>query len=197
MWDATPEIPRAVTLCHGNALAVAFSSCLMAGATAVIREGFSVSNFLPDIRRFQCTSMVYIGELWRYLLSTARRPDDGDHTLGTIFGNGLAASLWGPVTERFGITHVVEHFGATEMPAGALTNWTGRPGYCGFIPAGHPESGDVLLVDESGQEVPHGVAGEAMFKTPDNRYRGYLAPALDNGKLWRNPRLLRLALFRG
>nr|VFJ95464.1 MAG: AMP-binding enzyme [Candidatus Kentron sp. LFY] len=56
-------------LCHGNALAVAFSSCLMVGASAVIRERFSVRDFLPDIRRFRCTTMIYVGELWRYLLA--------------------------------------------------------------------------------------------------------------------------------
>nr|VFK25940.1 MAG: fatty-acyl-CoA synthase [Candidatus Kentron sp. MB] len=175
-------------LCHGNALAVAFSACLMAGASAVIRNSFSARNFLPDIRRFQCTSMVYIGELWRYLLSSAPRLDDADHPLRTIFGNGLDASLWEPVTTRFGITHVVEHFGATEMPAGALTNWTGRPGYCGFIPPDHPESRDVLIVDESGREVIRGAAGEALFNIPGNRYRGYLDPLYDEDKVWRNLR---------
>ncbi len=176
-------------LCHGNALAVAFSSCLMAGAVAVIRERFSVSHFLPDIRRFGCTSMVYIGELWRYLLNSPPHPDDANHPLRTIFGNGLAASLWEPVIARFGITHVVEHFGATEMPAGALTNWTGRPGYCGFIPADHPEHDDVLLVDESGKAVPPGVAGEALFKVPGGRYRGYLDPAYDRDRVWTNLRV--------
>nr|VFK16686.1 MAG: fatty-acyl-CoA synthase [Candidatus Kentron sp. LPFa] len=173
-------------LCHGNALAVAFSSCLMAGAAAIIRERFSVSHFLPDIRRFQCASMVYIGELWRYLLNSPPHPDDAAHPLRTIFGNGLETSLWEPVTTRFGITHVVEHFGATEMPAGALTNWTGRPGHCGFIPSNHPEYDDILLVDGSGKEVPHGVAGEALFKIPGNHYRGYLDPAYDKGKVWAN-----------
>nr|VFK63653.1 MAG: fatty-acyl-CoA synthase/solute carrier family protein 27 (fatty acid transporter), member 2 [Candidatus Kentron sp. TC] len=125
-------------LCHGNALAVAFSACSMVGASAVIRKKFSARNFLPDIRRFQCTSMVYIGELWRYLLNTPPRADDAGHSLRTIFGNGLEGPLWELATKRFGITHVVEHFGTTEMPAGALINWTGRPGYCGFIPPGHP-----------------------------------------------------------
>nr|VFK60586.1 MAG: fatty-acyl-CoA synthase [Candidatus Kentron sp. TUN] len=171
-------------LCHGNALAVAFSSCLMAGAIAVIREKFSVRDFLPDIRRFRCTAMVYVGELWRYLLNRSPRPDDAQHPLRTIFGNGLERSLWEPVITRFGITHVVEHFGATEMPASALTNWTGRPGHCGFIPPNHRDACAVLLVDESGREVPYGEVGEVLLGTPGNHYRGYLDPAFDSARIW-------------
>nr|VFJ61369.1 MAG: fatty-acyl-CoA synthase [Candidatus Kentron sp. FW] len=189
-------------LCHGNALAVAFSSCLMAGASTVIRERFSVRDFLPDIRRFRCTSMVYIGELWRYLSNSLPRPDDTRNPLRTIFGNGLEISLWESVITRFGITHVVEHFGATEMPASALTNWTGRPGHCGFIPPDHPHARAVLLVDESGREIPHGTAGEALLEIPEGRYRGYLDPAFDGARIrtdvrvpgdtwWRSGDLLR------
>ena len=168
-------------LYHGNALAVAFSAVVTAGATAVLRPKFSVTHFFEDINRFGCTHMVYIGELWRYLLS--RHPDNPNRTLHTIFGNGLHKSLWLEVIKRYDITHVVEHFGATEMPASALTNWMDVPGYCGYIPPSHPDAKDVLLIDEAGNEVPENRPGEAIFRVPNNRYRGYLDPALDKPKL--------------
>ena len=90
------------------------------------------------------------------------------------------------VLERFGIERVVEHYGATEMPASALTNWTGRPGYCGFIPPGHPDTDNVVLVDEKFKVVAPGEVGEALLRVPGNIYRGYLDPQLDENKLWRN-----------
>jgi fatty-acyl-CoA synthase len=43
-------------LCHGNGLVLAFSSCVTAGATAVIRKRFSVKNFFSDIRQYGCSS---------------------------------------------------------------------------------------------------------------------------------------------
>ena len=184
-------------LYHGNALAVAFSAVVMAGASALLRKRFSVTHFFEDINRYHCTHMVYIGELWRYLLS--RYHDNPNHSLETIFGNGLTKELWDEVTTRYEIKHVVEHFGATEMPAAALTNWYDKAGYCGFIPPSHPDARDVIMIDESGKEVGDDMVGEAIFRVPNNRYRGYLDPALDAAKVleregnlwWRSGDLLR------
>ncbi len=176
-------------LYHGNALAVAFSAVVMAGARAVLRPKFSVTHFFEDINEFQCTHMVYIGELWRYLLQ--RYHDNPNHTLHTIFGNGLSKELWQEVVSRYGIKHVVEHFGATEMPASALTNWFDVVGYCGYIPPSHPDAQDIILIDEEEDEVEVDKAGEAIFRVPNNRYRGYLDSSLDipkvlerEGNLW-------------
>ena len=184
----TPESNCYITLplYHGNGLAVAFASCVEAGACAVVREKFSVRAFLDDVRNYNCDSVVYIGELWRYLLNSPEKTEDKNNPLKVIFGNGLSEGLWENVIERFGIERVVEHFGATEMPASALTNWTGRPGYCGFIPPSHPNAKDIVLVDEQGKPVPIGETGQALLKVPGNSYRGYLDSSLDESKIWVN-----------
>ena len=173
-------------LYHGNGLAVAFASCVEAGACAVVREKFSVRAFLDDVRNYNCDSVVYIGELWRYLLNSPAQPEDANNPLKVIFGNGLTSGLWKNVTERFGIERVVEHFGATEMPASALTNWTGKPGYCGFIPPNHANAKNIVLVDEQGKPVPMGEVGQALLRVPGNNYRGYLDSSLDKSKIWEN-----------
>lgn len=173
-------------LYHGNGLAVAFASCVEAGACAVVREKFSVRAFLDDVRNYNCDSVVYIGELWRYLANSPQKPDDKDNPLKVIFGNGLSSGLWENTIKRFGIERVVEHFGATEMPASALTNWTGKPGYCGFIPPSHPNAKNVVLVDEQGKPVPMGEVGQALLRVPGDKYRGYLDSSLDESKIWEN-----------
>jgi fatty-acyl-CoA synthase len=170
-------------LCHGNALAVAFSNVVYAGGTAILREQFSVSHFWEDIRNFDCTNMVYIGELWRYLLNVPEQPNDSQNPLEVIFGNGLKTDIWRNTLERFNILHVVEHFGATEMPAGALTNWTDRPGFCGFIPSGYTNEKAIVLLDENNREVSYNYPGQAVFQVPDRKYRGYLHLELDKDKL--------------
>ena len=170
-------------LYHGNGLAVAYSSVVYANATATLRVKFSVSEFFKDVNKYKCSHMVYIGELWRYLLN--RYKDNPNNSLKVIFGNGLNKSLWESVVDQFKIEHVVEHFGATEMPAGALTNWFDIAGYCGYLPPYDPKLNEMVLVDENYNSVQYGENGEALFLVPSGEYRGYLDSSLDESKLYR------------
>lgn len=167
---------------HGNGLAVAYSSVVYANATASIRKKFSVSSFFDDINKYQCSHMVYIGELWRYI--TNRYNDNPNKSLKVIFGNGLNKSLWDKVVKQFNIEHVVEHFGSTEMPAGALTNWFDIAGYCGYLPPNDPRLSEMVLVDENYHPVEYGKYGQALFLVPSGKYRGYLDSSLDEAKLY-------------
>ncbi|MBD3792085.1 MAG: AMP-binding protein [Campylobacterales bacterium] len=171
-------------LYHGNGLAVAFSAVIFSGATAVVRRKFSVTHFWEDINCYGCSHMVHIGELWRYLTSTDKGGENPNRSLKVIFGNGLNRSLWEEVVKRYGIEHVVEHFGATEMPAGALTNWFDIPGYCGYLPPDDPKAQEMVLVDEEMKPNTH--RGEALFVVPSGKYRGYMDESLDEKKLVRN-----------
>ena len=121
-------------LFHGNAGVVAVSACWNTGCQLLLRERLSVRSFWSDVRRGGVTAMIHVGEVWRYLHSQPERPDDAQHGLRVIAGNGLQADIWAAVVRRFGIQTVVEHFGCTEMPAGPLMAWMGQPGACGFIP---------------------------------------------------------------
>jgi fatty-acyl-CoA synthase len=90
--EATDRCYIPLPLYHGNGLAVAFSSIIYTGATAVLRPKFSVSNFWHDINSYQCSHNVYIGELWRYLISK-KESTNPNNSLKVIFGNGLNTSL--------------------------------------------------------------------------------------------------------
>jgi len=169
-------------LYHGNGLAVAYSSVVYANATATLRIKFSVSEFFKDVNSYKCSHMVYIGELWRYILN--RYKNNPNNSLKVIFGNGLNKSLWESVVKQFKIEHVVEHFGATEMPAGALTNWFDIAGYCGYLPPYDPKLNEMVLVDENYQHVAYGEYGEALFLVPSGEYKGYLDSSLDESKLY-------------
>lgn len=56
----------------------------------------------------------YIGEMCRYILSTPPKPEDKQHKLKVIFGNGLRPQIWKEFVERFNIPRVGEFYGATE-----------------------------------------------------------------------------------
>ena len=101
-------------LYHNNALTVAWSSAASAGAALAIRRKFSVSQFWDDCRRYRATAFVYIGELCRYLLNQPARPDDRDHAVRRVCGNGLRPDIWKAFKARFGIDEVYEFYAASE-----------------------------------------------------------------------------------
>ncbi|MEL6342985.1 MAG: AMP-binding protein [Myxococcota bacterium] len=185
--SATDRCYIPLPLCHGNALAVAFAAVVESGGRAVVRRRFSVSAFREDIERCGCTAMVYIGELWRYLLNSPPRVGDDQIGLRVVFGNGLTGALWRPTLDRWGIRHVVEHYGATEMPAGALTNWMGREGACGYLPPGHRDRDGVRLVHENGETVPVGEAGEIWLRIGEEGWAGYWDHRYDAAKRVEDP----------
>ncbi|MEU5841850.1 long-chain-acyl-CoA synthetase [Rhodococcus sp. NPDC047139] len=110
----TDVLYSCLPLYHNNALTVALSSVLAAGATFGLGRKFSASNFWDDAQRNGATAFIYIGEICRYLLNQPPREDDSAHGIRLAVGNGLRAELWDEFTERFGIDRVVEFYGASE-----------------------------------------------------------------------------------
>ena len=90
-------------LYHNNALTVALSSVLNAGATLALGKSFSASRFWDDVIRYDATAFVYIGEVCRYLLNQPAKPTDRTHKVRVIAGNGLRPAIWDEFTKRFGI----------------------------------------------------------------------------------------------
>ena len=101
-------------LYHNNALTVALSSVLNAGATLALGKSFSASKFWDDVIRYDATAFVYIGEFCRYLLNQPQKPTDRKHKVRVIAGNGLRPEIWDEFTERFGIERVCEFYAASE-----------------------------------------------------------------------------------
>ena len=76
-------------LYHNNALTVALSSVLNAGATLALGKSFSASKFWDDVIRYDATAFVYIGEICAYLLNQPAKDTDRKHKVRVIAGNGL------------------------------------------------------------------------------------------------------------
>ena len=117
-------------LYHATGLLWSWAGCLRAGATTVIKEKFSASEFWPDVRKHNVTMFGYVGELCRYLMNLEPNEDDQNHHLRVISGNGLRPDIWEKFQTRFKIPKIRELYGATEG-VGALVNTHGRPGMVG------------------------------------------------------------------
>lgn len=151
-------IPGDVQYCclplyHNSGINIAWPTTLMHGGTFAMRRKFSVSAFWDDIRRYNATLFVYIGELCRYLNNQTPLPDDGDNPLRYILGNGMRGDYWVEFQKRFNIDRIIEVYGATEG-VGALTNIKGVPGMIGRLTAAGVRMGEVARYDqESGDFI--------------------------------------------
>lgn len=122
-------------LYHSSAMFLGFGAGLATGAGVALRRKFSATAFWDDVRRYEATSFIYIGELCRYLLNKPEQPDEREHRLRVGVGNGMRGDIWVPFQERFGVPLIREFYGATEGNA-PLINLEGRPGMIGKLRAG-------------------------------------------------------------
>ncbi|KAK0402892.1 hypothetical protein QR680_016599 [Steinernema hermaphroditum] len=118
---------------HSAAGILGVGQCLTQGTTIVVRKKFSATNFWKDCCRFECTGSQYIGEICRYLLAQKHLPEERQHKVRVMFGNGLRGELWPQFVERFGIQKIGELYGSTEGNSNIL-NIDNKVGACGFFP---------------------------------------------------------------
>jgi fatty-acyl-CoA synthase len=147
----------AMPMFHSNALVGSLFPALSVGTRLVLKRRFSASSFLPDVRKYGCTSFNYVGRALSYIL--AQPPTDEDANNSLVFCIGAEASPRDrrEFRRRFGC-YVVEGYTSSEggisihpfpgMPEDAL----GRPA----------EGMDVAIVDPlSGTERPPARFGPA------------------------------------
>jgi fatty-acyl-CoA synthase len=187
----------AMPLFHSNALMAGWGPALAAGATAALRERFSASQFLVDVRRYGVTYFNYVGKPLSYILATPAHPDDADNSLRRCFGNEAAEADVATFAERFGCT-VQDAYGSTEggatvqrtpdTPRGAL---------------GRAVPGTMIVNAETGEECPRAVfdergrllnaeeaIGELVSQTGATGFEGYWrnaeaeAARVKNGWYW-------------
>jgi fatty-acyl-CoA synthase len=177
---------------HSVGGVVATGATLVGGGTVVVRERFSATRFWQDVREERCTIFQYIGELCRYLTSSATPADEETgHGLRLACGNGLRAEVWKEFQSRFRIPQILEYYAATEGTF-SLYNCEGRMGSIGRIPPFLSHRYPVALVrselssgtplrDSEGRCLPcePGEPGEAIGQialaagSPGARFEGY------------------------
>ncbi|MCB0510984.1 MAG: AMP-binding protein, partial [Bacteroidetes bacterium] len=79
---------------HATAMVVCWSSVVAGGASIVLKNKFSVTDFWKDIHKYQVTGFGYVGEMCKYLLNTPENPLEKNSTLKKMIGNGLRPDIW-------------------------------------------------------------------------------------------------------
>ncbi len=200
-------------LFHSVGGIVAPCSMLSAGASVVISDKFSMTNFWNDVARWDCTLFQYIGELCRYLVKAPPSEFETRHRVRLACGNGLRGDIWEAFQARFAIPRILEFYAATEGNF-SLYNVEGKPGAIGRIPPllAHRFPAAIVRVDpDSGAPIrdedglciacARGEAGEAVGRigTADQgggRFEGYTDQAQTEKKILRDVQARGDAWFR-
>lgn len=130
---------------------------------------FSASQFWPQIERAGATQLHYLGGVLDILMQLPESAQPPTHTLRVAWGAGVSAPAWEPIQARLA-AWLRECYGMTECASFATMNVTGKPGSIGrplpWI--------DIELLDENGQPVAEGEAGEIVLAS---RVEGTFLPA--------------------
>ena len=189
-------------LFHGAAGMSLLSSVLASGGAMVLRERFSVNSFWQDVRHHNICFAQYSGEMCRYLLNQPTQKTDRQHSLRFLTGAGLDAHIYTAFKERFGVEHIIEGYGGTELNIGMM-NVDGVPGSCGRIPFKDKSIARLVKYDVGQQchvknkagfmvECDAGEVGEMigmiinLEDIPVGRFEGYTDRDATEAKILRN-----------
>jgi crotonobetaine/carnitine-CoA ligase len=150
-------------LFHANGLLMQLGAVLIAGARATIRDRFSGSAWLGDIRRCGATLTHCLGAISAFVIAQPEGARDRDHQLRLMFtapNHPDHESAW---RERFGIPEVIGGYGMTESNIPLYGDRRDpRPGTCGRV---YDRCFEVEIRDpQTDLPVPRGEVGEIMVR---------------------------------
>jgi crotonobetaine/carnitine-CoA ligase len=185
--SSTDRFYICLPLFHANGLFMQLLACLKAGCTAIVREKFSASNWLPDIRRFAATHTNTLGAVAAFITAQPATSQDTDHTLKVIGAAPLPASVEASFRNRFGVASVVPLYGMTEVniPLYGHLNES-APGTCGRVYEKYFQV--EIRHPDTDEPVADGDTGEIMVrpKQPWGFMSGYAGMPDKTIEAWRN-----------
>jgi carnitine-CoA ligase len=173
MFETTPDDVgySYLPMFHVAARSMIVGNALIAGASVVLRERFSASEFWPDVERYGATFFAYMGAIVQLLWNQRADGDEFPNTL-RIGGGAAAPPDITPEFERYFGLQLVEVYGMTEI--GTVTGV--RPKQVRRGTVGKPFDHIILEVhDERDQPVEPGSTGEIVVRPrqPNTIMRGY------------------------
>ena len=151
-------------LFHGNAQFLAASPDLIAGARFVLREKYSASRWIDQIRDCGATVTNFVGVMMDWTYQQPERPNDAENQLRCIYTVPTPNAIVADFSRRFDVHDYVEQYGMTEISLPVLTPYgAARPeGAAGLLA---DEFFEAKIVDpETDEEVPNGTVGEFVIR---------------------------------
>lgn len=177
VWQWTPEdrFLLSLPLFHQHGLGVGLHGFIYTGCQVILLESFKAEDVLNQLQERKCTLFMGVPTMYIRFLEIDE-PKRFDLSGMRLFISG-SAPLPREVFHRFRRTfgfEILERYGMTETMMNASNPYqkARKPGSVGLPLPGV----EIAVVDDGGNEVPHGKVGEILVKGP-NVFRGY----------WKNP----------
>ncbi|MSQ72081.1 MAG: long-chain fatty acid--CoA ligase [Betaproteobacteria bacterium] len=156
---------------HLNAIFYSLAGAVAAGATLILTPRFSASGFWRTVMDTRATEVNTIAAITTILMKRPRSEFVPGHTLKKLYGAPLTKETIDLFRDEFGVPHLIEGYGMSEIP-GALSNpWDGarKAGSMG-VPSRHPDPAvklaEMRVVDEAGIDTPAEAIGEMLCRSP-------------------------------
>ena len=156
---------------------------MMTGGKAILRDGFSLSNFWPEVKEFGATWFLMLGSVQQLLWAAPEREEDKQHRVTRCWATPAPVPKE-QFDKRFN-THLIPGGGYGSTDAGwIVTPQWDHPG--GVV---LPEF-DVSIVDDDDNPVPPNTAGEMVIKPnePGVMSDEYFGMPEETQHAWRNQR---------
>lgn len=182
-WFTTDDILYcAMPLFHGNALNAIVFPALATGATIALKERFSASQFMPEVRQYGATFFSTVGRALAYILATPEAPEDRDHQVKFALAPESSPRDVRAFRKRFGILCVTgygssENVIIMEPRAGLPKDALGVPQEGVDAAVVDPETGverEIARFDADGRLLNGSEAiGEIVGRNVVDRFEGY------------------------
>ena len=156
----------------------------LAGARTVCREVFSITEFWPDVQRYDCHAAGVVGPLAEILIQMPEHPAEADNPLERVMMGPLIADVE-VFRTRFGV-EVVTGYGMTEIgvPLASDGYRLANNTSCGRVRDGY----EVRIVNDVDEPVAVGEVGELIVRHryPWRLNAGYWRMPEQTAEAWRN-----------
>ena len=155
----------------------------MVGGSVILRDGFSLSNFWPEIAKFGATWFMCLGSVQQLLYAAPPRPEDTQHKVTRCWSTPAPVPKEA-FDKRFGL-HLIPGggYGSTDAGWVVVPQWD----HPGGVVLPHFE---VAIMDENDDIVPAGQQGEVVIRPREagvmsDEYFGMEAKTLESRRnLW-------------
>lgn len=133
---------------------------MMTGGRVILRDGFSLSSFWPEVKEFGATWFMMLGSVQQLLWSAPERPEETQHKVSRCWATPAPVPK-AEFDRRFN-TYLIPGGGYGSTDAG----WVVAPQW--DHPGGKvlPEF-EVAIVDENDDPVPNGQPGEMLVRSKE------------------------------
>jgi long-chain acyl-CoA synthetase len=163
-------------LFHVNAQLVTTVIPMVLGAQVAMWERFSASKFWEEVARFEPVTFSSVPTMLAALLHAPGADEAESNSLRFVICGAapLSPALFRRFEDKFGLK-IMEGYGLTEGTCCTTINPFTGPRKIGSV--GLPtRAQEVWIIDEAGDPVPDGAAGEVCFRGPNMMHGYYKRP---------------------